>query len=123
MAVDPTGTDLKRLLIDDDGGPCVMLNLLRYSDAGVSSYREYSVKALPFLESVGARVLYSGTLSTALISPDDWEWDSILLVEYPSRTAFSRMVADPEYQAITGLRTAGLDAAVLQASVPWSSTH
>jgi hypothetical protein len=29
------------------------------------------------------------------------------------------MVADPEYQQITGLRTAALDEAVLQAGLPW----
>lgn len=119
MTVDPTGADLKRLMTEDDGGPVVMLNLLRYSEAGVESYREYSVKAVPFLEKVGARIVYSGEMSTVMVSPDGWEWDSLLLVEYPSRAAFSQMVADPEYQKITGLRSAGLDAAVLQASKPW----
>jgi len=40
-------------------------------------------------------------------------------VRYPSRRAFSEMVADPEYQRITGLRTAALAEAVLEATVPW----
>jgi hypothetical protein len=39
-----------------------------------------------------------------------------LLVRYPSRAAFSRMVADPDYQRITHLRTQALEAAVLQPS-------
>jgi hypothetical protein len=43
----------------------------------------------------------------------------VLLVRYPSREAFSRMVADPEYQQVTGLRTRGLTEAVLQATTPW----
>jgi uncharacterized protein (DUF1330 family) len=43
----------------------------------------------------------------------------VLLVRYPSRAAFSQMVADPQYQQITGLRTAALDEAVLQAGIAW----
>jgi uncharacterized protein (DUF1330 family) len=43
----------------------------------------------------------------------------VLLVRYPSRQAFSQMVADPDYQGITGLRTGALSEAVLQATVPW----
>jgi hypothetical protein len=40
-------------------------------------------------------------------------------VRYPSREAFSRMVADPEYQEVTAWRTEALTEAVLQATVPW----
>ena len=47
------------------------------------------------------------------------EWDAVLLVRYPHREAFSRMVADPEYQQVTSLRTEALTEAVLQATVPW----
>ena len=54
----------------------------------------------------------------ALVAPDGHAWDMILLVSYPSRQAFSAMVADPDYQQITGLRTAALSEAVLQATVP-----
>ena len=42
------------------------------------------------------------------------------MVQYPSRKAFSEMVADPEYQTVTALRTAALKEAVLQATIPWS---
>ena len=38
----------------------------------------------------------------------------------PEPDGIPRDVADPEYQEITHLRTAGLEAAVLQATVPWS---
>ena len=43
----------------------------------------------------------------------------MLIVRYPDRAAFSRMVADPEYQEVTHLRTQALTEAVLQATVPW----
>ena len=118
MSVDPTGADLKRFLEQDPGGPVVMLNLLRFAADGGASYDEYTRRILPFLERVKAEVLFFGDCSTVLVAPDNHRWDAVLVVRYPSREAFSRMVADPEYQQITHLRTEGLDEAVLQATVP-----
>ena len=120
MGVDPRGTDLKRFLAEDPGGPVVMLNLLRFAgEAGREGYEEYARAIAPFLDRVGAEVVYLGDCSTALVAPEGHDWDAVLLVRYPSREAFSRMVADPEYQGITGLRTRALEAAVLQATTPW----
>jgi uncharacterized protein (DUF1330 family) len=118
MAVDPTGQDLKRFLDEDPGGPVVMLNLLRFKEDGRPSYERYAREIQPFLERVGAELVYLGDCSTALVAPDGHDWDSVLLVRYPSRQAFSAMVADPDYQGITGLRTEALSEAVLQATVP-----
>jgi uncharacterized protein (DUF1330 family) len=123
MSVDPTGHDLKRYLEEDPGGVVVMLNLLKYRPDGAASYAEYAEKIVPFLNRVGAEIVYIGNADTPLVTPDKWEWDTVLLVRYPSRAAFSAMVADPEYQAITGLRTQALDAAVLQATNPWPQPH
>ncbi|MBY4128376.1 DUF1330 domain-containing protein [Rhodococcus fascians] len=121
MAIDPRGRDLKRYLEEDPGGPVVMLNLLRFTEDGRDSYAEYA-KALDetFLPRYGATVLYAGDGSTALAAEDGQAWDAVLLVRYPSRKAFSEMVADPEYQTVTALRTAALTEAVLQATIPWS---
>jgi uncharacterized protein (DUF1330 family) len=118
MPVDPTGADLKRYLAEDPGGEVVMLNLLAYKEGGADSYAEYAGRIQPFLERVGASIVYAGACSTSLVAPDEWDWDAVLMVRYPSREAFSRMVADPEYQKITHLRTQALDAAVLQATTP-----
>lgn len=119
MPVDPTGQDLKRFLEEDPGGPVVMLNLLKMKDGARSSYEAYAEKIQPFLDQVGARLVYVGDCSTALVAPPEHDWDVVLLVQYPSRRAFSQMVANPEYQNITGLRTEALSSAVLQATVPW----
>ncbi|MEA2481582.1 MAG: hypothetical protein QOJ07_3504 [Thermoleophilaceae bacterium] len=119
MPVDPTGADLKRFLAEDPGGPVVMLNLLRYADDGAESYAEYARAIRPFLDKVGAEVLYIGDCDTVLVAPEGHDYDAVLLVRYPSRQAFSQMVADPDYQGITGLRTGALSEAVLQATVPW----
>ena len=124
MPVDPTGADLKRFLETEPDEPVVMLNLLRFKpDGGRESYARYARDILPFLEKVGAEVVYLGDTSTVLVAPESHDWDAVLLVRYPSRRAFSRMVADPDYQQITGLRTEALTQAVLQATVPWVSAR
>lgn len=117
-AVDPTGADLKQFLAEDDGGEVVMLNLLRFAEGAEASYHAYAKAIVPFLEKVGGSVVYVGRTGTALVAPDAHDWDAVLLVRYPSRRAFSEMVADPEYQQITHLRTEALSAAVLQPTSP-----
>ena len=123
MAVDPKGADLKRLLQEDPGGPVVMLNLLRFkADGGRESYGKYAAALTDtYLAKYGAQVLYAGNGSTALVAEDGQAWDAILLVQYPSRQAFSQMVADPDYQQFTHFRTEALTEAVLQATVPVDS--
>jgi len=123
MTVDPTGADLKRYLQEDPGGPVVMLNLLSFADGGRVSYDQYAREIAPFLGKVGARIVYAGDTSTVLVAPDGFTWDAVLLVEYPSRAAFSQMVADPDYQGITELRTQALSHAVLQATTPWAEAN
>ena len=116
MAIDPRGADLKRFLAEDPGGPVVMLNLLRFADR--SSYDEYARAIGPYLAKAGGQVIYFGDGSTALVAEPGQSWDAVLLVRYPSRAAFLSMVADPEYQKITHLRTRALKEAVLQATTP-----
>jgi uncharacterized protein (DUF1330 family) len=120
MAVDPRGADLKRYLQEDPGGPVIMLNLLRFAEGGRELYAQYAeALGTTFLRRYGGEVLYAGDGSTALVAEDGQAWDAVLLVRYPSREAFSRMVADPEYQQVTELRTRALTEAVLQATTPW----
>jgi uncharacterized protein (DUF1330 family) len=119
MPVDPTGADLKRFLETAPDDPVVMLNLLKFREGGRPSYERYAREIRPFLERAGARMIYLGDTSTTLVAPEWHDWDAVLLVRYPSRRAFSAMVADPDYQRITELRTEALSNAVLQATVPW----
>ncbi len=121
MPVLPTPETLAAFRAGDDGGPVVMLNLLRYADGDSSLYEEYSRKVLPFLAKVGGEVLYAGACSTKVIAGESYagEWDSILLVRYPSRAAFLEMVSDPEYLEIAQLRERGLEDSVLRATSQW----
>lgn len=122
MAVDPKGEDLAAFLAADPEAPVVMLNLLRYAEGGRELYREYS---RAFAETIapryGVEVVYAGTGGPALVAEDGQQWDAVLLVRYPSRRAFSQMIADPDYQRITGLRSSALSEAVLQPTVPWGT--
>lgn len=119
MAIDPRGSDLKRLLAEDDGGPLVMLNLLRFTDGGREKYADYAELFVErIMERYGAELLYYGDGSTVLAAEPGQEWDAVVLVRYPSRESFSRMVADPEYHEISHLRSAALAEAVLQATIP-----
>ncbi|MDS1270714.1 DUF1330 domain-containing protein [Lipingzhangella sp. LS1_29] len=120
MAVDPTGADVDRVLDEVPDGPIVMLNLLRFAPEGRSSYAEYSRHAKRFVERYGGEVLYAGEGGSPLVAEEGQAWDAVLLVRYPNREAFRRMIADPEYQEITELRTQALSEAVLQPTVPWS---
>jgi uncharacterized protein (DUF1330 family) len=91
-----------------DDGPVVMLNLLAMKpDGGIEKYAEYGAAVAPILESIGGRMIFSGTGTSALIGSSR-DWDMVLLVRYPSRAAFLGMIGSPEYQAIAHLRTEAL---------------
>ncbi|MBW9207681.1 DUF1330 domain-containing protein [Mumia sp. zg.B53] len=120
MAVDPRGADLKRYLADDPGGPVTMLNLLRFREGGRELYARYAAALEEtFLPRYGGEVLYAGDGATPLVAEDGQAWDAVALVRYPSREAFSRMVADEDYQKVTQWRTDALEEAVLQATAEW----
>ncbi|UJR83338.1 DUF1330 domain-containing protein [Sandaracinus amylolyticus] len=120
MAIDPRGSDLKRFLAADESGPVVMLNLLRFRpDGGRERYAEYVRAFTPFAQKYGAELVYVGDGGTALVAEPGQSWDVVLLVRYPDRAAFSKMVADPEYQKVTHLRSNALIEAVLQPTKEW----
>jgi uncharacterized protein (DUF1330 family) len=85
-----------------------MLNLLRFKpDGGRERYAEYGAAVTPLLEKAGGRAVFLGESALPLLG--EGRWDSVLLVEYPSRQAFLDMIASVEYQAIGHLRTEALE--------------
>lgn len=91
----------------EEGGPVVMLNLLRFRpDGGQERYAEYGSAVAPCLEKVGGRIVFAGQPAAPLLGED--AWDLVAVVEYPSRQAFLDMIASPEYTAIGHLRTEAL---------------
>lgn len=90
-----------------EDGPVVMLNLLSFKpDGGRERYGEYGEAVAPLLEKAGGRVVFMGSPAPPLLGDDGW--DTVLLVEYPTRQAFLDMIGSPEYDAIGHLRTEAL---------------
>lgn len=121
-AIHPSAEQLQQFATVPDGGePIVMINLLRFREqaaypegveatpcTGREAYQRYASRVVPFLESVGAELFWSGRVELALIAPPGESWDEALLVRYPSKAAFATMVQMPPYQQITVHRTAAL---------------
>ena len=103
----PTQEQMQELNNVSDEGELVMVNLLRFKpDGGQELYDKYSQLVSPILERIGARVLYYGSGEMTFIG-DDY-WDGVLLVQYPSRSAFMEMVQDPQYLEASKYREQGL---------------
>jgi uncharacterized protein (DUF1330 family) len=103
-----------------DAAPIVMLNLLKFRDfaeyeeiatarvTGRKAYERYSRAVVPLLWEVGGQILWMGKARAGVIILDDESWDEVVLVHYPSRGAFVRMITSDAYQAIMRHRTAAL---------------
>ena len=113
---------MKQFLDNDDGGPIVMINLLRFRAqanypegsghspcTGREAYARYGAAATPHLAAAGASVFWRGTVHGAPIAPAGETWDDAILIQYPSRQAFIGMVGSPEYRTLSVHRSAALE--------------
>ena len=92
----------------DIEGPVHMLNLLRFkTEGGREKYREYAKHNAPLLAKVGGKAISRSRARATLIGGEDW--DTVLVVEYPSRKAFLDMVLSDEFQQIKHLRQEALE--------------
>jgi uncharacterized protein (DUF1330 family) len=98
-------------------GPFVMLNLLKFKkEGGREAYFRYIKESGPFVEAVGAKVIYFGKPKELLQGKEDW--DLLMLVQYPSRKAFLKMATNPDYLKVHEFRAEGVERAVLYATDP-----
>jgi uncharacterized protein (DUF1330 family) len=119
MPIEPSSTDLQRFRERDDRKSFVMVQLLRFGEAGRDRYLRYAGAAQPILTRIGAQVLYAGECTDPLLPAEGQSWDAIVLVRYPSRAAYVEMLADPAYQAIADLRREALREAALMPMDDW----
>ena len=104
-----------------DGQPFALINLLLYREwadyppgtvteklTGKQAYERYSELSIPYVNEVGGIPMWRAVLSANLIGPEDERWDEILIMQYPSRSAFQRMLSNPDYSAIVFHRTAAV---------------
>ncbi|MHB8136804.1 MAG: DUF1330 domain-containing protein [Smithellaceae bacterium] len=97
--------------------PFVMLNLLKFKkEGGREAYFRYIKESGPFVEAVGAKVVYFGKPKELLQGIEDW--DLLMLVQYPSRKAFLEMTSNPDYLKVHEFRAEGVERAVLYATDP-----
>ncbi len=103
----PTEEQLEDLQAISDEGPLVMVNLLRFKPkGGEAMYETYSRLMMPILNKIGAQVIYYGGDAKTFIGDD--AWDAVLLVQYPSRSAFFRMISDKAHREASQYREQGL---------------
>lgn len=119
-AIKPNKAQFLELAAAPDEGPVVMLNLLKFKaraegaeGSGASEYAKYGEAAVQMVESRGGKVLWMGRADQMLIGDADESWDSVALVQYPSRKDFLEMVSTPEYEKAHEHRESGLERTVL----------
>lgn len=128
-SIDPTADQVRALRDDGPDGPITMVNLLKFrkdaryetSEESPCSGREaYERYKHAFTQTVGAvsqaHIVYEGPVQQVFIgtpmAPES-DWDSVLIVHYPSRKHFLAMMADPTYRQALRHRYAGLERTVL----------
>lgn len=106
-------------MAEHDETPVVMLNLLRFKPVGGRDrYLQYIGMAKPILARFGARILFGGKGLPVLTEGEAQSWDAVVLVQYPRRSAFNDMVADPEYQKAFQVGSSAITDIVLQPLEP-----
>jgi len=117
--IEPAVADLEAFRKGDDGQPFVLVQLLRFSEGGRDKYLQYSATAQPILRALGAQVLYAGECVKPLVAGEGQAWDAVVVIRYPSRSAFVQMLGDPGFRAIADLRRAALREAVFLPMDDW----
>jgi len=121
-SIHPTEEQLSDFLSNEDDGVIVMINLLKFKNkidpdgkTSVELYHRYMINVGPILESVGGRLLWMGAVDQVFIGAHDDKWDQVLLVEYPSRKSFMKMISNSDYQKFHKDREIALETSALLA--------
>ena len=124
-AIRPNTEQFKALAQSPEKGAVVMLNLLKFKRAaegeagsGLEAYQRYGDAAVAMIEERGGRVVWQGRADQVLIGDPAEDWDTVALVEYPSRRSFIEMVSKPDYMKAHEHREAGLERTIVIACTP-----
>jgi len=119
-AVYPGPDQAREFFNDDEDGPFVMVNLLRFREkaeyddgtashlSGREAYERYGAEVAKLITRLGGRIHYSGAVTGLMIGEVADLWDMVALAEYPSLAAFRAMATSDEMRAIEHHRRAGL---------------
>jgi uncharacterized protein (DUF1330 family) len=114
MPVEPDRDQLTAIVErarEADDGPIVMLNLNRYKSR--EDYARYAAVAQVVLTELGGRVLWHAPAEQTVVGGADEQWDEVLAIYYPSRSAFIALASDPRITEARADRVAGLEQATL----------
>ncbi|MCY4426806.1 MAG: hypothetical protein OXC05_07215 [Halieaceae bacterium] len=112
----------ERMVAEPTRGPFYMLNLIRYRE--FAEYRDGRETNLTgreanaiysptdFLAAIGAGAVFYAPVDNQ-IDGRDYLWEDIALVEYPCPAAFFAMVTDPEFQARSVHKDAGVEKTIV----------
>ena len=119
-SIRPNPEQFRQLGQSAEKGPVVMLNLLKFkrvvkgeTGSGEDAYRRYGDTAVAMIEERGGHVLWQGRSDQILIGDPAEDWDTVALVEYPSRQSFIEMVSNPDYMKVHEFREAGLERTIV----------
>ncbi len=120
MPIYPRPDQIQALLKSDLSGPIAMLNLLKFKEhaeyedgretklSGREAYGLYGAQMAPFVASKGGRLLHGSAAHFLMIGDGELEWDTVAIMEYPSKEDFAKIVGAPEVAEFAVHRTAGL---------------
>lgn len=120
-SIEPSPIQLDAFAKADQAVPIAMVNLLKFRDkaeypdgrdakgmSGRDAYALYGAVAMQKVGEVGGRFFWGGPAEQTFIGGAEDDWDMVAIVYYPSRAAFLKMIAMPDYQAASPHRHAGL---------------
>lgn len=126
-STEPTKSQLDEIAASDPDVAFDMINLLKYRDVaryesalesakgrtGREAYNEYGKVVLPKIRALGGSLAYRGSCNHLFVGDESQHYDEIIIVHYPSRSAYLDMFNSSEYQAAIVHRKAGLEFRVL----------
>jgi uncharacterized protein (DUF1330 family) len=96
----------------DDAEAFFMLNALWFkAEGGAEKYQQYLQAAGPLVSKHGGQNGDAYTPQQSLIG--EFDADLVFLVEWPNFQAFTNLISDPDYQAISHLREEAIDDSLL----------
>lgn len=124
--LDPADSQLATLASLDPDAPVAALNLFQFNEharygpgdeeygteaadvSGQEAFSRYVVAAGQVLAGLGGRVAFSTKVEQVMIGPSDPPWHAAAIMYFPTRRAFIEMTMNPDFQAASRHRKAGL---------------
>lgn len=113
----PNAEEVAALRSQVGDGPVVLLNLLKFNEpGGREAFATYSALSGPLLSREAGEVFYLAEAGPTVAGED---WDSVVMIRFPSIDAFLRVAGDPEYQEkAPALRRAALERTLWMVTQP-----